>query len=153
MYVFFLMVEPPVAANWPMQLLKRLGSVRRDDDGGFVVTARRGMDDGWIAVTQVDSVIESQQDMERVSSMVKDPLFFMVEGRDTKTNFANQLLLSIDDTTKTVIDNDHGYIDSLKSFQTLARAGVAWLTLSQAAAVMALADGANVVKSMMDVLL
>lgn len=152
MYTFFLMVEPPVAADWPCQLLKRLGRVYRDD-GYFLVTAPAGMEDGWIAVSQVEPVMESQNDMEQVYSLIKDPVRFMVEGRDTKTNYANQLLLSIGDSTKGIIDNDHGYIASVRSFQSLARAQVLWLTVSQAAAAALTFADNGIVQSMLDVVL
>lgn len=130
MYTFFLMMESPVASDWPGQFLKNLGRVYHDD-GLLIVIASTGMQDGWIAVSQVEPIMESQENMALVSAMIKEPVRFMIEGRDTKTNFANQFLFALDDFTKVVIENDQGYIASVSSFQSLAKAGIAWLTVSQ----------------------
>ena len=128
MYTFFLIVESPVALDWPAQLLKRLGHVYRDD-GYFLVTAPAGFHDGWIAISQVEPNMEDQTDKQPDYPTIKMPIRFMVEGRDTKTKFANQFLFALADSTKALIETDQGYIASVSSFKALLKAGVAWLTL------------------------
>jgi hypothetical protein len=110
--------------------LKNLGHVYRDD-GYFLVAAPAGMHDGWIAVSLVEPTMESKSDMELVASMVKNPTRFMIEGRDTKTNFANQFLFALDGSANAVIENDQGCIASVSSFQSLAKAGISWLNVPQ----------------------
>jgi len=129
MYTFFLTMESPVASDWPVQILKNLGRVYQDD-GFLIVIAPAGMQEGWIAISEVEPIMESQEHAALVHSVIKDPVRFMVEGRDTKTNFANQLLLALDDSTKTVIENDQGCVACAISFKALAKAGISWLTIS-----------------------
>jgi hypothetical protein len=99
MYTLVLVVDSisqPITAK---NLLEKIGVVREESNGRCVVDGPKGMGDGWIAISPFDSTGHDYDpdNYERLKRLllvndIKHPNFFLVEGRDTTTSLANDLL-------------------------------------------------------------
>jgi hypothetical protein len=129
MYTFILIVDE---SNKPQQagdFLKTLGVVEDQADGRFMVAGEGGMEDGWIAITCDNSIFDDYEsdELKKINASIGDPCFFMVEGRDTLTNFANEFILDFDGSIDALIDNDHGLIADMDTIKNLAHRKENWL--------------------------
>lgn len=134
MYTFFLVIDSANQSITPKSIAARVGAATEETSGRCVVKGVNGPVDGWIAVSSFNSngydmVEESYEELKVAIEKLKmgKPLFFLVEGRDTNTSLADDLLASFDAGTKAVIDNDHGIIAELAVFKKLSEMGVNWL--------------------------
>lgn len=129
MYTFVLIVDSSAKPKCASVFLRGLGEIKQQAGGRRLVAAPNGMKDGWIAITPQDDVVRDfdADELEKVTAKMSDPSYFVVEGRDTTTNFANDFVLNLDDSLNAIIDNDHGSIATVSHFKNLVRAGKDWL--------------------------
>jgi hypothetical protein len=132
MYTFILIVDARFSPERAGDFLKNLGAVRLEPNGRYLVEGNGGMDDGWIAISHRDSIAEDydERELQLIKKNIQDPKFFLVEGRDTKTAFANNLVLGLGGSMNVFVDNDHGRIASIDSIGHLISTGVDWLHTS-----------------------
>lgn len=112
-------------------LLSGLGVVRRESGQRCLAHAAEGMQDGWLAMQPLDGaeMDYDELEIERVTSLIEDPCFFLVEGRDGKDNFSNRFVLGLEEPETLLIDNDHGLIERASRIQQRINAGENWLRL------------------------
>lgn len=134
MYTFIMVVDSVQNAITAKCLAGKIGFAREEPNGRFVVDGPGGVSDGWIAISSFDSTGHDYDpdNYERLKQLmlindIKRPSFFLVEGRDTITSLASDLLNVLDVNIKTLLDNDHGLIEKLEVFKGLAESGVDWL--------------------------
>ncbi|WP_206412547.1 hypothetical protein [Lysobacter enzymogenes] len=134
MYTFVLVVDSANHLFTAEKIAERVGNPNVEADGRSVVESPNGPRDGWIAVSAFNSegydYPEENYEILKAAiatAQMDKPLPFLIEGRDTNTSLANDLLTSLDVNTKTIIDNDHGIIAELPVFKKLAEMGIDWL--------------------------
>ncbi|GAQ28121.1 hypothetical protein SAMD00023378_1804 [Ralstonia sp. NT80] len=130
MFTFLLIVSstqcPDIYA-----LVSGLGVTRRESGLRCLAHAPDGMEGGWIAIQALEhaEVDYDEDELKIVTSSIKAPRFFLVEGRDGDLNFANRFVLGLDADRPFLIDNDHGLIDTARHMQQRINAGKDWLHL------------------------
>jgi hypothetical protein len=110
-------------------IVDKLGVVRHERGDRYIAHAPAGMQDGWIAIQQVENA-EADFDVEElalVKEFIADPCFFVIEGRDGVVNFSDKFILGLDCGEDLLIDNDHGLIENVKGVQRRIQSGVNWL--------------------------
>jgi len=114
------------------QVFSTLGVPKQEPGGRFVVESASGMKDGWIAF---QPIIDIQHDYDanelvEIGKKIKNPSFFLIEGRNGTVNFSNKFILGFNPVGKVMIDNDHGIIAELLDIKEKIRSGEDWLHLS-----------------------
>ena len=134
MYTFRLVVDSAQQVFTAQGIAARIGVAREEIGGRSIVEGLNGPHDGWLAISAFnsDGYDCDEESYERLKILIEaikinNPRFFLIEGRDTNSSLANDLLMSLDVNIKTVIDNDHGLIEELIVFRRLAEMGVDWL--------------------------
>jgi hypothetical protein len=132
MYTFILIVDSPKEIERAGSFLGQLGAVQYESSGRSMVEAPSGAADGWIAIIPGNDVVSDYEpeDLAKIKQKVKHPQFFVVEGRDTTTSFANDFVLSIRDDLIAWVDNDHGYIEEITRLKARILSGFDWLYFS-----------------------
>jgi hypothetical protein len=133
MYTFILIVDSSAKPKCVSDFLRGLGEIKQQAGERRLVAGPNGMKDGWIAITPQDDVVTDfdADELAKVTAKISDPSYFVVEGRDTTTSFANDFVLSLDNSLNAMIDNDHGCIATVSHFKNLVRAGKDWLYCSE----------------------
>jgi len=125
MYTFLVIVSS-TAAPQAASLLEGMGAIRSEPNNRYIVEGNGGMKDGWIAVYRNDEVINDfdEDELKHVETRIKNPAYFVVEGRDTKTNFANDFIMRL--SGPVLIDNDQGRIFELEDLKNMILNDIAW---------------------------
>src|SRR2546423_1969508 len=132
MYTFILIMPDHAVPDDTGELLKDLGPVERAKAvDRCIVKAAKGMQDGWIAIQRAPKVAEDYEpeELARVRLAVPNPVFFVVEGRDANTAFANEFVMRLDDRRMAWIDNDNGLFEPVTRVKELINSGVDWQDL------------------------
>lgn len=134
MYTFFLVIDSANQSITPRSIAARIGTPTEEASGRCVVEGANGPIDGWIAVSSFNSdgydMVEENYETLKIAiqtAKMSKPLFFLIEGRDTNTSLADDLLASFSAETNAIIDNDHGIIAELPVFKKLSEIGFNWL--------------------------
>lgn len=137
MYTFILVIDSGNQSFTARSIAAKIGVATEEASGRTVVEGPNGPSDGWIAVSAFnsDGYDYPEENYEKIkmaieTARMEKPLFFLIEGRDTNTSLADDLVASLDADTKTIIDNDHGIIAELSAFKKLVEMRVNWPFLS-----------------------
>ncbi len=107
-------------------ILKRFGTLRRDSPTRM--TAELGQ--RWLMLNQTDTVAAEYepQDMERICERLRLPEFYVLQANEP--NLISDFIIMISNRNDILIDNDHGWIDSLNSYKQAIAQGDDWLQQS-----------------------
>lgn len=110
-------------------LLKSVGPVRSEPGGRYIVEGEFRREDGWIGITRDDSIYldYDADEINKIGLLIENPAFFIVEGSLGNKMYQNQLLNSLPIDARYLIDNDHGSIMDVPSYQNALLNGVDWL--------------------------
>ena len=134
MFTFLIISETKNISTNIYQAFSKIGVPEQESGGRFIVESPNGMKDGWIAF---QPIIDIQHDYEadelaEIEKKVKNPSFFLIEGRNGTINFSDKFILEFNLAGKTMIDNDHGIISELSDIKDKIRSGEDWLHLKPA---------------------
>jgi hypothetical protein len=129
MYTFILIIPMSVAPTCAGDLLKSIGPVRSEPGERYIVEGELRWEDGWIGITRDDRIYldYDANEINRISLIIEKPAFFIVDGSLGNKMYQNQLLNSLPTDAGYLIDNDHGSIMDVPSYQSALLNGVDWL--------------------------
>jgi hypothetical protein len=119
------------------ELLKKIGLVAGELPGRYVVEGQNRNGDGWIRIRQDYDAVQDLEEVERseISSKlgvpVSDVAYFVVEGGYGANKYYDWLLKNLPTDEGYFINNFHGYIADVATFQSMLADGVDWLRASR----------------------
>jgi len=132
MFTFLIISDFDRIADSAYQAFSEIGAPRRESDKRFVVESPNGMEGGWIAFQPIDNAQYDYEmdELKEIKSRIKNPSFFLVEGRDGEKKFSTIFIQKFSPPDKVLIDNDHGLIADLMEIKKKTESGADWLHLS-----------------------
>lgn len=132
MFTFLIISDFDRITDSVYQAFAAIGTPRSEPDKRFVVESSTGMEGGWIAFQPIEDVQYDygMDELEEIKSRIKNPSFFLVEGRDGEDKFSTIFIQKFSPPDKVLIDNDHGLIADLMEIKAKIESGADWLHLS-----------------------
>lgn len=131
MFTFLIISDFDRIADNVYQVFTAIGSPRNETNGRIVVESPRGMEGGWIAFQPIENVQYDYEvdELEAIKSRIKNPSFFLIEGRDGEGKFSAAFIQKFCSPGTVLIDNDHGVIADLVDIKEKVESGMDWLHL------------------------
>ncbi len=129
MYSFILMLnvknKPP---NAGCLLTPVASNVVDEGNGWFRIEGEGGIEDGWMAIINQDTIADyyKAKQFDWIRERLGKPTFYLVQSRDRKTNFANDFILKLNESTPALVDNDNGYIGDIAALRKMICSGIDW---------------------------
>jgi len=132
MFSFLIISDGVDISSNVYQAFSLIGSPRKETGGRFVVESIGGMRDGWIAFQPIEDGQHDyeMEELDEIKKTVKNPSFYLIEGRNGVINFANEFIKKFSYSGNILIDNDHGLIADLTQIKINAELKKDWLYLS-----------------------
>lgn len=132
MFTFLVISDFDRIADNVYQVFAAIGTPRNEINGRLLVESPEGMDGGWIAFQPIEDVQYDYEldELEAIKSRIKNPSFFLIEGRDGEGNFSAAFIQKFFPPGIVLIDNDHGLIADLAEIKEKVESGADWLHLS-----------------------
>jgi len=129
MFNFLIISDTSDTPSSVYRAFSSIGIPRKEAEGRFIVESTGGMKDGWIAFQPIEDAQHDYEteELEAIRKTVKNPSFYLIEGRNGKVNFADEFIKKFTHSGKILIDNDHGLIADLVQVKKSIESGKNWL--------------------------
>ncbi|MEJ5153015.1 hypothetical protein [Comamonas sp. MYb396] len=129
MFSFLIVSNDINFSNCIFQVFCTMGAPKLEVDGRIFLEADQGMKHGWIACQRIENINDDYEEEEliEINKLVPNASFYLVEGRNEKMIFSNELIMKINPLCKVLVDNDHGLIADISVIKNRIKNNQDWL--------------------------